>query len=626
MSRSRFDEVLDACVADILGGRRTVAECLEEWPQHRERLEPLLDAAAAMHRIPRVAEVRPDPARRAQFMAALLETSQQSPRSAPLRALAALGSAPQAALGALSTFGRVGAVAAPAAALAVAAIALTLVLNRGTTTTAYASTLTVFAGAVEQQVDGAWRPLADGAALQEGARLRTDGEGSALLTFADGSTASIEPNTELVIELARVNGSRRIRLHQFAGRLWNDVAPDDRRGALYVVETPDAIITARGTLFETVVEEGETAVSTANGLVELEAGDEKVFVAPGERVSARAHRLIAARQAAQKAQEAGAGLRLAVDAPFVASLVAPNGKAVGARPDGIVYQQLAGATSTNPGDGPQRIELRQLPPGTYQLLLRRVEEGSGEIVLTVGPDELRFPVDRVGDAVRVELEVSIENGKLRVRPSNVRAVDPGRIERHERIIVTELAKKRAISIAEQRRQHAADVAPPPGRERPQRSPQRPDTRPASRATPTVRPLPTAQPSDARPRPANRRPDATPARPTDTDGSGDPLSLCRRLLDSADLNEESTVAARCRSFVDQGVTTARELCQRLEESGDLKQHPQLAKRCRTALNDSTSSNRTRTSNWADAQREASGRSDANDTERPRTPVGAGSTRP
>ena len=463
MSRSRFDEVLDACVADILGGRRTVAECLEEWPQHRERLEPLLEAAAAMHRIPRAAETRPDPARRALFMAALRETPQQSPRSAPLRALAAVGSAPRAALGALSTFGRVGAVAAPAAALAVAAIALTLVLNRGTTTTAYASTLTVFAGAVEQQLDGAWRPLADGATLQEGARLRTDGEGSALLTFADGSTASIEPDTELVIDLARVNGSRRIRLRQFAGRLWNDVAPDERPGALYLVETPDAIVTAHGTLFETVVEQGETAVSTANGLVELEAGDENVFVAPGERVSARAQRLTAARQ---KAQKADAGLRLAVDAPFVASLVAPNGKAVGARPDGIVYHQLAGATSTNPGDGPQRIELRQLPPGTYQLLLRRVEEGSGEIVLTVGPDELRFPVDRIGEAVRVELEVSIEDGKLRVRPSNVRAVDPERIERRERIIVTELAKKRAISIAEQRRQHAADAAPPPGRERP----------------------------------------------------------------------------------------------------------------------------------------------------------------
>ena len=116
------------------------------------------------------------------------------------------------------------------------------------------------------------------------------------------------------------------------------------------------------------------------------------------------------------------------------------------------------------------------------------------------------------------------------------------------------------------------------------------------------------------------------RPSDADGSGDVLSLCRQLLDSADLNEESTVAARCRSFVDGGVTTARELCQRFEESGDLKQHPQLAKRCRAALNDSTPSNRTRPSNGAGAQRGASGRSDANDTERPRTPVGAGSTRP
>ena len=281
-----------------------------------------------------------------------------------------------------------------------------------------------------------------------------------------------------------------------------------------------------------------------------------------------------------------------------------NGKAVGARPDGIVYHQLAGATSTNSGDGPQRIELRRFPPGKYQLLLRRVAEGSGEIVLTAGPDELRFPVDRVGEAVRVELEVSVVDGKLRVRPLNVRAVDLKRIERHERVIITELAKKRAISIAEQRRQHAADAAPPPGRERPERSPQRPDIRPKPRATSTARP------SDARPRPTNRRPDTTPARPGDTDSTRDPLSLCRRLLDSADLNDESTVAVRCRALVDEGVTTARVLCRRLDASGDLKKHPQLAKRCRTALNGSTPSSRARPSNAVDGQRGASARFNAN----------------
>ena len=451
MTQSNFEEVLDACVADILAGRRTVAECLEEWPQHRRRLAPLLETAAAMQGVPRTAETPVDPASRARFRAALRETPQQSPRALwrrPLRPLAGI-LAPfgfGAPWGELPAFGRVGAVAASAAALAVAAIALSLLLNRGATTV-YASTLTVFAGGVEGESGGAWQPLADGAQLEEGARLRTDAEGSALLTFADGSTAGIEPGTELVIEFARIDGSRRIQLEQFTGRLWHDVAPDERTGSLYVVQTPDAVITARGTLFETAIEAGETAVSTTEGLVEIQAGEEQRFIAPGERARARAQRLVSE---PREAREPGERLVLSIEAPFVASLMAPDGKAVGARPDGIVYRQIAGATTSNPGAGAQRIDLQRLQPGAYQLLLRRIGDGDGEIVLGVGPRELRFPVERAGDAVRVELNVSIEDGRLQVRPANVGVAEPGRVERAERVIVTERAQRRAVSIIEQR--------------------------------------------------------------------------------------------------------------------------------------------------------------------------------
>ena len=386
-------------------------------------------------------------------MAALRETPQQQPRPswmAPFRAAAAL---PGATRRGTAAFGHAGLVAASAAALALAALALTLVLNAGAPT-ASASTLTVFAGNIEQFVDGSWRPLADGAELHEGARLRTDGEGSALLTFADGSTAGIEPDTELRIDLARVDGARRIRLHQSAGRLWNDVAPDERPDALYVVETPDAVVTARGTLFETLVEAGETAVSTADGLVELRAGEQRVFVAPGETTVARRRQEIAPVQRRDLSQQAP--VVVAVNAPFAASLVAPDGKATGMRPDGVAFHQIAGAASSRPGEGPQRIELRRPTPGTYRLLLRRVGEGEGEVVLTLGPDELRFPVQRAGEAVQLELRVSVEDGRLRVRPLNVRAVEARETEQHERVVVTERAQGRAVPVT------AQPAAPPDG--------------------------------------------------------------------------------------------------------------------------------------------------------------------
>jgi hypothetical protein len=138
--------------------------------------------------------------------------------------------------------------AAPAAAVAV--IALVLVLSRGSTP-ASASTLTVFAGGVEREHDGAWQPLTDGDRLDEGAPLRTTGDGRARLTFPDGSTATLAPATELVLARVRVNGVRDVVLDQQSGRLWNDLVPDARPGATHVVRANGVVTTVTGTVFET---------------------------------------------------------------------------------------------------------------------------------------------------------------------------------------------------------------------------------------------------------------------------------------------------------------------------------------------------------------------------------------
>ena len=67
MSTPSFEQLLDACIDDIAAGRRTVAECLERWPQHAGRLRPLLEAA------PSADFYRPVGALGSQFMA--LETT-----------------------------------------------------------------------------------------------------------------------------------------------------------------------------------------------------------------------------------------------------------------------------------------------------------------------------------------------------------------------------------------------------------------------------------------------------------------------------------------------------------------------------------------------------------------------
>jgi hypothetical protein len=411
VSNLRFEDALDRCIADVAAGRRSVADCLAEWPQFRDELTPLLEAAMAMGAEPPVAERPPDPARRAELMTMIRTTPQQSPRSGLLRALSHL-TMPRLAL--VPAVRHAGLVASAAAVLAIAALAATLVLGGGTST-AYASTITVFAGTIEQQIDGDWVAVPDGATLSEGARLRIGDDGSAVLTFTDGSTVGIEANTELLIEFVVFGVARQISLQQFSGSLWNDVVHDNRAGSFYTVRTPDAVVSARGTLFETSVEGGQTTIDTFDGLVEVAAGEETTFVTPGEFASAHAHQQVVPAQA----REDGSRLALSVAAPFAASLVAPGGKATGVRQDGVAFNQIAGAATSHPADGDQQLAISRLTPGTSRLLMSRTGEGGGEIVLQFGSEQVTLPIAAGDNAVTVELRVSIDaDGRVCIEPVN----------------------------------------------------------------------------------------------------------------------------------------------------------------------------------------------------------------
>ena len=80
MNRRDLSSVIDRCLDDLVAGRVTVSECLDQYPEHRDALEPVLRAAAAMHEVPRVAERAPNPVRRAMLMELIRETPQESRR------------------------------------------------------------------------------------------------------------------------------------------------------------------------------------------------------------------------------------------------------------------------------------------------------------------------------------------------------------------------------------------------------------------------------------------------------------------------------------------------------------------------------------------------------------------
>ncbi len=442
MTRPTFDEILDRCIDEVLGGTATVEDCLARWPEFREELEPLLASVVAIRSLPPVALPAPDPARREAFMAQL----RQTPQEPPARRLLPRIAWPSFGLGALSL--RLATVAAPAAVVAVVAVAL--MLARGGSTAA-AATLTVFGGGVEQEVGGAWQPVEDGATLAEGTRLRTTATGRALITFGDGSTTTLAPETEVALARLRLDGAREIAIDQVTGRLWNDVETDTVAGS-YTVRTPDATVEARGTVFQTVVEADakQTSVTAVQGRVSVVTGDRRVRLAPGEvtRVSSE--------QVSEVVAASFSG-RMTVEAPVAAALVAEDGAATGTREDGVVMRQIPGIVTREESEtGSRQFAFADTPPGVYTLYLTpTTDEPVGEgaqVTLETPSGAFQIPFGRLGgNTARLRVAVEVVEGRTSIRPLDDH-VEEAPEAPSVRVVETERSRQQAEAAKERQRE------------------------------------------------------------------------------------------------------------------------------------------------------------------------------
>jgi len=527
MSERRDDRLLetivDQCLDEIVAGHLSVDEALMQWPEHRDQLAPLFDVALAMRELPSIPEHAPDPDRRAAFMGSIAATPQQRPRRG-------LGTTIGGWLAGISSATpRIAAIATPAAAIALVAV---FVLLSSGADRASASTLTVFDGAVERLDDGVWLPISDGDSLNEGERLRTSVSGVALLTFPDGSTAALDPLTEIVLELIAIDGSRNITLEQIEGRIWNDVAPG-QTSATYMVRTPDAVVEAHGTTFETIVRDGTTSVVTASGLVEVAAGDERAMVQPGLILHASDQQIVDSLP--HPSTDVPATLR--VDGPFVASLQAENGAATGALPTGVTYQQIPGLSTTDPGDGAQVMQFYDVAPGRYTLVLRRIDAPliPGLAILDANGRQRSIDLPPDLETLRIQIDVGLNGSvvSLALVDRESTSIEPP--VRDERIVDTPRSTD-AVAVSDRR---------------------------ADQATPA--------PTEARPT-ATVGTDRPPPTATDAEPSASPVPPRDRLLAILDL-PSSDRATELRRFLEAfGDDESRWqlLRERLEADGDLRQ--------------------------------------------------------
>ena len=150
--------------------------------------------------------------------------------------------------------------------------------------------LTAISGRVMVLLAGstAWTEAEVGMNLKAGDYIRTKADSSALITFFEGSTMELQPNTEVDIEeLSAVleTGSTTISLGQTIGTTMSRVEKLVDPVSRYEIATPSGLAVVRGTKFKTILlPDKSTLVKVTEGSVNVSAQGVEKQARAGEQI------------------------------------------------------------------------------------------------------------------------------------------------------------------------------------------------------------------------------------------------------------------------------------------------------------------------------------------------------
>lgn len=267
------------------------------------------------------------------------------------------------------------------------------------------STVTVLGGDVSARVGaGGFAAVNDGDVIHAGDTIRTGPESRAVLTYFEGSTVTLEPDTELVVDVAtpESDGSTVILMTQTIGRTWHVVSHLLTPGSKYEVRTPAATASVRGTAFivDVAIDDQTpvmTVTTTEGRVVERALPDPAQPDAPAPEVLVTAGLTASTRQGAAPEQPRPAPQperKVSVSVDSTDTLVVDSlGRANGMK-DGKVVLQTPGARLERDGDR-MVVILPDVPDGD---LAARVDRAGGSNA-SAAPVAVRTTVEENGRAV-----------------------------------------------------------------------------------------------------------------------------------------------------------------------------------------------------------------------------------
>ena len=280
---------LDKCIDQIKNGE-TIEECLADFPELKDELEPFLRSAEMVSSLPKMEISEKHRKHLSSRLISRLqkETAEQKAvdiyqRVSFRERLASIRRWFQGSL-----FGTKN-VAIPVTIIAIIALIVSVgIPSLSSTPEALASgcTLSIYSGSVDilSPGDEVTKTGTDGMTLEVGTRIITAPESHALVTFFDGSTLKLESETDVEIQRILSDDAKNIDIiiKQWVGTTWSKVVKMADPDSHYEILTPTAAAIVRGTMFSVEVDDtGETIVATSEGLVSVIGEDEEVFVPAG---------------------------------------------------------------------------------------------------------------------------------------------------------------------------------------------------------------------------------------------------------------------------------------------------------------------------------------------------------
>jgi hypothetical protein len=296
-----------------------------------------------------------------------------------------------------------------------------------------ASTMvTIISGDVQVRhgATGSFVTATDGEVVAAGDTVRTTDGARAVLTYFEGSTVTIEPNSEVTIETASASsdGSTVVVMQQSIGRTWHVVTKLITGNSKYEVKTPASTASVRGTAFQVDSDDERTVVTTTEGTVVDRVADPD---RPGQTVdvpvpAGKTHeqKKNARPAPAADAPEAERTLTMTLDDQN-SLVIDAQGRRNGIDKNGKRHLETPGAQLVKTKDGKLQVVLPNVSDGRVEALVRRGGGGNVDVLTTV-EDQGKEPVvvatkvkaDAGGPGRAIVELTRASDGKTNVKPSN----------------------------------------------------------------------------------------------------------------------------------------------------------------------------------------------------------------